>query len=442
MGISWIMNHRLTRIMPEVFFVIFGQVVAAAGNLFGIRVLTTLLHPAAYGEYALALTGAVLAQQLILGPIGTACERYFAPSAENHELGIYIRSILKLFAGGTLALIAISVALGASLWATGHQSWLAILAPAFAYAWIASSSSMLDGIQNAARQRVIVAAHQGSGAWLRLGILLVLARFVHIDSKGVLWSFSAGYLLLICSQLFFLARTLRRRGYGSPAQNGSTKPMLKSMCRYTWPFSAWGVFTWVQASSDRWSLGAFAGLNQVGLYQSLYQIGYYPISILTQFLLQVCTPIIFQRAGSGSDLKRRINAEKLNNTLTWLVLLATATGAILSALGGHRILALILAPAYRSRSGLITVFILASGCFAAGQIKSLNFMTSFATHRLIAPKVGSAVIGSGLIVAGAAYGGANAVASAQLAFSAIYLTWIFYLDRKTTAARSAVAEVA
>jgi O-antigen/teichoic acid export membrane protein len=435
-------DRSLLRVAPEAFFVILGQVVAAGGSIFAIRVLTTLLRPAAYGELALALTGAVLAQQLILGPIGTACERHFAPSAENRELGIYTRSILTLFASGTLALAAISISLGTVLWATGHRPWLSILAPAFAYAWISSASSMLDGIQNAARQRIIVAAHQGSGAWLRLGIVIALAKLMHIDSNCILWSFAAGYLLLICSQLFFLVRTLRRLGYEAPAKGTSVRPMLKSMCRYTWPFSAWGIFTWIQSSSDRWALGAYTGLYQVGLYQSLYQVGYYPISMLTQFLLQVCTPIVFQRAGSGTDAKRRLVAEKLNNTLTWVVLLATGIAGILSALGGHRLLALVLAPGYRSHSGLISIFILASGCFAAGQIKSLNFMTSFSTQRLIAPKVVTAAVGTGLIVIGAFYRGSNGVAAAQLAFSALYLSWIFLLDRKHSTIGSVVAEVA
>ena len=435
-------DRRVTRIAPEAFFVILGQMIAAAGSIFQIRVITGLLHPSSYGELALALTGAVLAQQLILGPIGTASERYFAPSVESGELGVYIRAVGALFAGGTLALAAISAGLGLALWAAGWRSWLGILAPAFAYAWISSANSILDGVQNAARQRKIVAGHQGTGAWLRLGMVVLLARHMRVGCSGILLCFSLSYLLLMCSQLFFLARTLRRLGYRPPAGDTSFRPMLQSMFRYAWPFSSWGIFTWLQASSDRWSLGAFAGLYQLGLYQSLYQIGYYPISMLTQFLLQVCTPIVFQRAGSGTDARRRQVAERLNNTLTWVVLVATGIATALSMLGGHRLLALVLAPGYRAQSSLISVFIFASGCFAAGQIKSLNLMTSFSTQRLIAPKVITAIAGTALIVAGAFWLGSKGVAAAQVAFSGFYFIWIFRLDRKISAARGPALEVA
>lgn len=435
-------DRRVARIAPEAFFIMLGQGVAAIGSIFQIRVLTGFLPPAAYGALALAMTGAVLAQQLILGPIGTACERYFAPSAESRELGIYIRAVGMLFASGTLALAAISVGLSVVLWAAGWRSWLGILAPAVVYAWISSANSILDGIQNAARQRRIVASHQGTGAWLRLAMILILARFTPVDCRGILWCFSISYLLLICSQLFFLARTLRRLGDNAPAGGESFQPLLKSMYRYAWPFSSWGIFTWIQASSDRWALGGFAGLYQLGLYQSLYQVGYYPISMLTQFLLQVSTPIVFQRAGNGKDADRKQAAMRLNNALTWMILMATGIATLLSVLGGHSLLALVLAPAYRVHSGLISVFILASGCFAAGQIKSLNLMASYSTRQLIAPKVITSLVGTALIAAGAFWLGSRGVAAAQVAFSAFYLVWIFYLDGKNSAVCIATVEVA
>ncbi|HYL72964.1 MAG TPA: hypothetical protein VEU96_02110 [Bryobacteraceae bacterium] len=430
---------RALRLAPEAFLVASGQAVAAAGSIVGIRVLTTLLRPAAYGEFALALTGATLAQQLILGPVATACVRYYAPAVENRTIGIYARSILALFLIGTFVLLAISIALGLALWISGHRLLLTGLEAAFVFAWVSSASSMLDGIQNAARQRAIVAFHQGLGAWLRLALVIVVARLYGASSGGVLWAYSAGYLLLIGSQAFFLVRTFSC--VGSLADAGPARPMLVSMCRYAWPFSAWGIFTWMQSASDRWALSAYSGLYQVGLYQSLYQIGYYPVAMLTQFLLQVCTPILFQKAGGGGDLKRQRLAERFNNTLAAAVLLATILGAAASYFGGHRILALLVAPEYRVRSSLITLLILASGCFSAGQIAALNLMTSFSTRRLIAPKIVTAIAGVALIAVGAAYSATNGVVVAQLIFSAGYLFWILYLNRKPFGYSLATAEV-
>jgi hypothetical protein len=69
-------------------------------------------------------------------------------------------------------------------------------------------------------------------------------------------------------------------------------------------------------------------------------------------------------------------------------------------------------------------------------------MTSLATHRLIAPKIVTAVAGAGLIVLGARYRGSYGVAAAQLAFSLSYIVWIFLLDRKHSVLRAVPAEAA
>ena len=205
------------------------------------------------------------------------------------------------------------------------------------------------------------------------------------------------------------------------------------MCQYAWPFSVWGVFTWVQSSADRWALGAYAGMYQMGLYQSIYQLGYYPASLVTQFLLQVATPILFAKAGFGAEPARQKEAGAWNNWLMLAVLGATLASAGFSFAGGHKLLALLLAPAYRSQSSLITWLVLASGCFAAGQIGSLNPMISMNTQRLIAPKIITAIGGTVLIIGGARMAGTPGVVAAQLFFSLAYLIWILCLNRQTQA---------
>src|SRR4029077_5096923 len=105
-------------------------------------------------------------------------------------------SILALFLIGTFVLLAISTALGLGLCISGHRLLLPGLEAAFAFAWVSSASSMLDGIQNAARQRAIVALHQGIGSWLRLALVIVVAKLYGASSSGVLWGYSAGYVLL------------------------------------------------------------------------------------------------------------------------------------------------------------------------------------------------------------------------------------------------------
>ncbi len=403
---------KFSRVGPEAAAVGAGQVVAALASIATIRVLTGLLRPDAFGELALAFTVAGLAQQFILGPVAMACVRYYAPSCESRQVSAFLRSVVALSGAGTLALAAIAAAAWFFLRAEGLSAWIPTLWAAASYAWLNSISSLLDGMQNAARQRKIVALHQGAGGWLRLVLAVMAIKMWGGSSQGTLYGYSAGYVILIASQTFFFARTLAAAKSGE--KSGPAGPLTLSMCQFAWPFSAWGLFTWVQSSADRWALGAYAGMYQMGLYQSIYQLGYYPASLITQFVLQVATPILFAKAGFGGEPARQEAAGSWNNRLMLAALGATVVGAGFSFAGGHKLLALLLAPAYRSQSSLVTWLMLASGCFAAGQIGALNPMMSMNTRSLIAPKIVTAIAGSLLIVGGARVAGAAGVVAAQL----------------------------
>jgi O-antigen/teichoic acid export membrane protein len=362
-----------------------------------------------FGKFALALTVAALAQQCLLGPAAMAAVRYYAPSSEGSGLREYVRGVFALCALATLVL-AVVTAVG--------THWVPNLWIASVYAWTSSVSSLLDGIQNAARQRTLVALHQGVGAWLRLALAIAAANLFAPASEIVLAAYAAGYVVLIASQSWFLWRNIEPHF----RPDAGAQPLGIAMASYAWPFSAWGVFTWMQASADRWALTAYAGLYQTGLYQSLYQIGYYPASLLTQFVLQVATPILFARAGHGG-------AERWNQRLMLAAIAVTFAGAAASALGGHKLLALLLAPDYRAQSALVTPMILASGFFAAGQIGALHSMMAMNTRRLLAPKIITAAGGAALLTAGAAVAGSKGVVAAQLCFSLAYLAWIIMLNR-------------
>src|SRR5580658_3330291 len=321
----------LARIGPEAGAVAAGQIVAALASIATIRVLTGLLRPDAFGELALAFTVAGLAQQFILGPIAMACVRYYAPSCESGQVTAYIRSVVALSGAGTLALAAITAAAWFFLRVESLSAWIPSLWAASAYAWLNSISSLLDGMQNAARQRKIVAMHQGVGGWLRLGLAVLALKMWGGTSQEALWGYSTGYILLIASQTFFFARTLAAAKSGE--KSGPAGPLTLSMCQFAWPFSAWGLFTWVQSSADRWALGAYTGMYQMGLYQSIYQLGYYPASLITQFLVQVATPILFAKAGFGGEPTRQEAAGSWNNRLMLAVLGATLVGAGFSFAG-------------------------------------------------------------------------------------------------------------
>ena len=65
----------------------------------------------------------------------------------------------------TALIASIAVCASAGLAIAGHTHWVPIALVALVFATLNGYNSILSGIQNAGRQRAIVALHQGLGSW-------------------------------------------------------------------------------------------------------------------------------------------------------------------------------------------------------------------------------------------------------------------------------------
>jgi O-antigen/teichoic acid export membrane protein len=422
------------RILGEASWILTGQVAAAVGGIVGVPLLAHYLRPEDYGRLALGGTVATLVQQVTLGPVGNAAQRFYAASAETNALSDYLRAALRV----TLIAVAFVTAIGGlTLIALAASPWrgaVALAAWSMIFAILSGVSGVFDGIQSAARQRAIVAWHQGLGVWLRFGAAVVLVRIV-ANAEMAMAGFSAAIIVILLSQLLFFRKAI----LSSPAYRpGSDAEAVRRICGQMWvyarPFSTWGIFTWGQLASDRWALEAFTTTRIVGVYQALYQLGYYPISMASTFLNQLVQPILFSRAGAGTDETRMRGAYRVVNKILVAIFALSVAGAAVSGLFSKALFHRFLPPAYGSAAPLLPVITLAAGMFAFGQVASLKHMLSTNPRSLIAPKIATAVLGAGLNFGGAYLFGLQGVATAALCFSTIYCVWVVATVPKPIAA--------
>ncbi|MGB5196552.1 MAG: hypothetical protein WBN64_05740, partial [Candidatus Deferrimicrobium sp.] len=97
----FLQSERFRRLSREGFWVVSGQAAAVAGGLFGVRLLTELMEPAAYGELALGMTVATLVNQTVLGPLSNGATRFYAPAAEAGDLTGYLAAVRRMVASAT-----------------------------------------------------------------------------------------------------------------------------------------------------------------------------------------------------------------------------------------------------------------------------------------------------------------------------------------------------
>lgn len=397
----------------------------------GVRYLTRFLPPSVYGKMALALTIGTLVQQVFLGPCINGLLRYFSQANEDGLIDSYLRAGMKLFAEATLGVLLIVVATIFSLEMSHHQEWIGTVLAGSLFTVLSGYNSALDGIQNGARKRAVVAWHQGISQWLRFSAAVAATIIFGISAEYALCGYCVGVAIVAASQTFFLHRMIPWKGYlPNQSQNATTSVLHKQMRTYAWPFAVWGVFAAMQFTADRWALKIGVNSETVGYYAVLYQLGFAPMLLLSNVLVQLVAPILFQRAGAGDNPERVRKAFQLNWYFIGTSLTVTLIGSGGMGLFHRQIFSLLAAPNYRAVSNLLPWLGLAGGLFSAGQIATLSLLSDANPKALLLPKTGCALMAVLLYFTVVWDFGLAGVIAAVLLVSAVYLVWILCITAK------------
>jgi O-antigen/teichoic acid export membrane protein len=433
---------RFSYLGKEFVWIALGQALSVIASLIGLRLLTNYLSPAVFGEIALILTLATLVNQLLFGPLAGTALRFLAPAHEAGNTRAYLDATRRLTRLVTLLVGALTAVFGIGLLLFGRIDWLVFLITAVLYALFTGYNLILNGMQNAMRQRKVVAWHTAMGQGLQ--VIFVLAAVVYLGPTS--YAAMLGYLVsaacILPSQFYFFRRkifSLTQEEAISVTQTEDAHLWQDKMRSYALPFVGWGAFTWAQMSSDRWALQVTSGASQVGYFAILYRLGYYPISLITNLVVQLLTPILFQKAGDASDQQRMKATYRANQWLVLISLGITAVAVLITYLLHDFIFSLFVAPEYGIISGLLPWMVLAGGLFATGQIATIGLLSEAETTMLLAPKIGTAVLGTVFNFAAATFWGLSGVVWAVSMTAAVYVVWVILLAQQRQKERQVVA---
>jgi O-antigen/teichoic acid export membrane protein len=415
----------MTAAWREAAWIALGQAVAALGAVVGVRLLTEVMAPDTYGQFALGLTIATLMTQVILGPLANGFERYFSPAHETGRLRSYFGAMSRLTLAASMLILTLGVLTGIGLVLVGRPEWLVLALAAVLFAVLSGWEAILDGVQNAARQRHWVALHQAMRHWLRPIVAVALLVAVSASSWASMAGFVVASVIVLCSQSWLLKRSMRTMDL-RPV-DGARPVLTKQILAYATPFSVWGLFTWLQGSSDRWALQTLGSATQVGLFAIVSQLGSYPLNLVGSMITQLVAPIMFARVGVGGDATRTRGAARLCAMLALAMLVATLVLAGMTAVAHQQIFELLVGPQFRTFSYLLPIAIMAAGVFNTGQIVSLVPMALGDSRALLLPKIGTALLALALNAIGAFLFGIPGVLVAALIFSCCYLVCVVWV---------------
>lgn len=392
--------------------------------MYSVNVLTRSMLTAEYGDLTLLLTYVVFFTQILYAPLSASATRFYVIAKENDELIKYSNAI-KYYSFVFLSLsILISLVVLFLLFFLGRYDLFQDLFLLVILAILNGLNMVLTSILFAQRKRFLLAIVQGLDSWLKISLAILLISVFGAFSISVIigYLFSAGLMFVL--QIYLLKDFFCQKFFVRD------KLWEKNIYKYMAPFMAWGLFTWLLIVSDKWALSFFSTSAIVGQYNALFQIGYVPITILIGFAIQLLTPIYFDKAGDGRDVKRNNSTKGLSSRIVTVVFILTGISFLIAVFTHNVIFRYFFTNIeYVSVSYLFPWLILSGGIFACGQALTLEMMSRMHMSSLASVKIGTSIFGISLNILFVYLFNIRGVVAASLMFSICYFCWVYYRIR-------------
>jgi len=410
----------------EVTWVILGYLIVVLGNIFLVKILTENLDPIDYGRLALSFTLSILATQVAFSICASGIKRYYILSVEQGYAYAFSIASKQLFLTGVFVAIFIEIIILGVLF---HFNKIQLLLPTFIaiiFQILLVASSLMNAVQNAQRNRKIVAVHEGMLILLRVIFSIII--FTVLNKSNLLFLL-IGYVVAVgivnTSQLVFIKSLFKKE---KDTKVDVLKWKLK-IWKYSKPAMYYNLFTWIQMSSDRWAIETFMSTAEVGLFSTVLQLGWAPINIMTTIGLNFVTPIFFKKSG---NVKNKENNNKVNNA-TWAIIKVTwiviSIIFIITYFYHSNIYKYLVSEEYRSISFLLPWMILAGGFFSTSQVLILKIQSDLRPNQLVMPKIMIALLGLSFNFIGVYYFGLKGIVGGIVSSSALSFIWLSLLKK-------------
>ena len=289
------------------------------------------------------------------------------------------------------------------------------------YALLQFANGSMTTIYNAARERRIPAKTQILEPIARISLMIVAAKW--LEMSAVLLS----TIYILSSGVAALYQSRRINDYLDFSQSkvSNTADILeKELSEFAQPFILWGIFAAIYQISDRYLLKYFTNTSTVGEYGFLYQLGYGPIILATNVLVNYISPIVYTRMGNGNDSEQFNNAKKMAIMLGFFIVGLTTIIAVITYVFHKDILMLIASEKYTPNSHLLPLIVLSAGIFSASQVWAINILGNLKPKKIRNVKIYTAMIGVLLNIIGAKYFGIDGVVFAGLTYSVLHFIGI------------------
>ncbi len=432
-------NSFIRKIIQESSWVFIGQIGAIIAQLALIKTTTTLIPVSEYGTFSLLLIYALLIERTLMS-VQAGITRYYCEAHELGQLDSFWIASKSLLIRPTQATAVIGALVAFMFLVFGNYYFFISALIITPFTIFMGWNTALAGIQLAARNRKVHSLAQLSEPMFRLICLVALVFLFEPSAQAILLAYLIASIVN-CIFLYSSTKALLQSKYPNTQITSKILPFHASVASwstkiwtYSWPFALWGILTWVQQSSDRFSLEYTSGSESVGYYSVLFQIGFMPMILLSSMTSNLITPIVFKQYSLRTNSRRKVTGlfGKDNLLAVSIVLISCVTilFAISAAKWHEQILQLLVSPDYLKYSNLLYLMILAGGLTSIGQFLSTKIMAQKSTKKLLIGNVIYAILATSANILGSINYGIYGVVSAVIFSSFVYVLIFYFLSRR------------
>lgn len=372
-------------LIKEGGWVFFGQISVAIISLIGLRILTEIAQANILGGATLLFGALALLRNIFIAPIGNTQIRFHPEYVNIGHAKWFDDNIKKLY----VKLLGISIVIFIIfffIWSYLNSSGLNILLLIVLLLYYS-----LDVIKSFKINRLSAERRQKYAAiWQTIDTLLVNAFFIIAllifnNLESYLTGQSIGLFIGILIFGFISYPKIENKQKVNPDYS----VIKNKVVNYGLPFIPIAIVSWISNLGDRYIIGHYMSLNDLGIYTAVYSIASRPFLMLGGILSGFFRPILFQAESRNDKLKA-------NKTFViWLICTSTIFffSIIIYLIGGNFIINLLLSKSYAQNVFLIFLVIgIAYAFFSLNQIIENRLYSFGQSKKVIMPGIIVAIV--------------------------------------------------
>ena len=381
-------NH-LNKLLNEGIWVFLTQISSILLNIILISIVASKLNVSQYGSLALIMTIQAFFSLIFYGTINNGVLRYSSICNQLNKNSNFVNIVIKIsLIIGTLLTI-IGFALTIFFYLVGFKNYVQPFNVVLITSILIGTIDFLTSVILSLRKRKILFIIKTLE-----GIIKILVLYFATLSNYL----SVLYIYLITSIIICLTILAYFKNTFPNFLLATLSLIIIGLKKYTGiaPISLLGYFRWAQQNSLKWALELIVSRRELGLYNALSQIAYTPVIILFGVILNLITPIIYEKINPSllnNESKRILNHILKFSTVSLFLIVF---GAIILVPSSNYIVGLIFPIEYQEVSRFLPFVFVAGGLYSTGNILANIPFSINSPKILLKPNIYSSIIGISL----------------------------------------------